>query len=97
VDKKHSFVLLCIVRKGRLNKQQKYPVYIRISVDIRRVEIATKVTIALEKWDVHSGRLKENTEDIKKVTRLLENIEFKAREIYECTPNTWKKNIRLFK
>ncbi|MDI3319808.1 Arm DNA-binding domain-containing protein [Pinibacter soli] len=54
MDRKHTFVLLCVVRKSRLNRQQKYPVYLRISVDTKRVEVATKVNITMDEWDVHS-------------------------------------------
>lgn len=82
MERKHSFSLQCMIRRGRKNRKEQYPIYLRITVDGIRAEIATKVMASVEKWNATKGRLTGTLEDTRLSNRLLDNFEHKAREIY---------------
>lgn len=82
MENKHTFTLLCIIRKSRMNRHGDYPVYLRITVDKKRTEIATKVIVPDAKWDTTKGRLKGASPDVKAINQMLNNFEHRAREIY---------------
>ena len=82
MERKHSFSTLSIIRNGRKNRKDKYPVYLRITVGGIRAEIATNVSVYIEKWNVAKGRLSGTIEDTRRCNLLLDNFEHKAREIY---------------
>ncbi len=82
MDTRITFSLLCIVRKSRLNRKGEYPIYLRITVDSRRVEIATKVMLSEGKWDTKRGRIHGSTPKTKTLNQMLNNFEHRTREIY---------------
>lgn len=82
MERKHSLSTLCIIRKGRKNRKDKYPVYLRITVGGIRAEITTNVSISNEKWNIVKGRLSGTVEDTRRSNLLLDNFEHKAREVY---------------
>jgi hypothetical protein len=82
MERKQSFALLSFVRKNRKTRKGEYLVYLRITVDGKRAEIAAKTHVDIEKWNATRGRLKGTTEEIRRLNHLLDNFEYRAREIY---------------
>lgn len=82
MQKKLSFSLKCIIRKGRKTVKDQYPVYLRIRVAGLRAEIVTNVMVSLEKWQIAKGRLKGTIQESRQANHLLDNFEHKALEIY---------------
>jgi site-specific recombinase XerD len=82
MERKHSFFLHCIIRKNRKNQKDTYPVFLRITVDSKRAEIATKIPIAIAKWNVVKGRLNGISEETKRINKALQDFELKAIEVY---------------
>ncbi len=82
MENRHTFTLLCIIRKNRRNNRGEFPVYMRITVDKKRIEIGTKIIVQAEKWDAGKGRIKTTLPDAKAINQMLNNFEHRAREIY---------------
>ncbi|MDW3193051.1 MAG: site-specific integrase [Cytophagales bacterium] len=77
----HTFSTLSIVRASR-SKNDKLPVYLRITVDGKRAEISTKEYVDGEKWDKVRGRLKGNSQEAREVNGRLNTWETKVKEHY---------------
>src|SRR3954471_15034293 len=82
MERKLSFSLQCMIRKGRKNRKAQYPVYLRITISGIRAEIATNVLVGIDKWNALKGRLNGTVEESRRLNHLLDNFEHKAREIY---------------
>ncbi|MBC7889052.1 MAG: phage integrase SAM-like domain-containing protein [Ferruginibacter sp.] len=82
MERINSLSLQCMVRKDRKNRKEQYPVYLRISVGGKRTELITNVVISLDKWNAARGRVKGTVEETRRWNHLLDNLEQKAREIY---------------
>ena len=82
MQKKISFSLRCIIRKGRQTRKELYPVYLRIRVAGLRAEISTNVMISLDKWQASKGRIKGTVQETRQINHLLDNFEHKALDIY---------------
>lgn len=79
---KHTFALLPFLRSNRPNKNGESPVYLRITVDSKRVEVSTKVYVQPERWLSGKGRSKGYNEHCRFLNSSIECFEHKAREIY---------------
>lgn len=77
----HTFATLCIIRSSR-SKNDKVPIYLRITVDGKRAEISTKEYVAIDKWSREKGRMKGNSEDARKLNKRLDTRETKAKEYH---------------
>ena len=77
----HTFSVLSIIRKSR-SKQNKVPIYLRITVDSRRSEISTKEYVDEAKWNSTKGRVKGNSEMARQINKRLDIWETKVREHY---------------
>ncbi|MEO7523792.1 MAG: site-specific integrase, partial [Ferruginibacter sp.] len=82
MERKHSFSLQCMIRKGRKNRKDEYPVYLRMTVGGIRAEIATNVMASMDKWNASKGRLNGTIPQTRASNRQLDIFEHKAREIY---------------
>lgn len=95
MERKHSFSLQCIKQKGRKNRKEQYPVYLRITVGGIRTEIATNVMAAIDKWNAAKCRMSGMVMEIRQSNQLLDNFEHKAREI--LTGFYWRGKVLLQK
>ena len=77
----HTFSVLSIIRKSR-SKQNKVPIYLRITVDSKRSEISTKEYVDETKWKSTKGRVKGNSEIARQINKRLDIWETKVREYY---------------
>jgi integrase len=65
-------------RKARPNKDGSAPVYMRIQIGEQRLNIITKMNVKPEEWSSEHGRLKSNTEEARRVNKILEAFKMKA-------------------
>jgi site-specific recombinase XerD len=81
----HSFGLIYFLRKARISKKQKVlvPIYMRITVNEVRSEIAMKKFVDSDKWDSSAGKIRGNKEDIKSTNEFLDKEKAKVLAIKE--------------
>jgi len=65
-------------RKDRATKSGQVPVFMRVGMDRKRVNIATKIYIDTTCWSMQDGTLTSNTKDAQKINRLLDGFKMKA-------------------
>lgn len=58
------------------------PVYLRIACNCKRSEISVRISVDPAKWNSAKGRVKGNSEDIRRLNQSIETFEHRAREIY---------------
>lgn len=76
----HTFTVSAIVRRTKFNKLGEVPVYIRIVVDGKRAEIATKHFIAPTLWDSRMGKAIGKSSMAKIVNDTIEILKIKAKQ-----------------
>ncbi|MCC5940172.1 MAG: site-specific integrase [Balneolaceae bacterium] len=69
-----------ILRKNKINKAGKCPIYLRITVDNRRKEVTTKKYIEPSKWNVDKQQVKGNTPTSNAINRVLDEYRRKVLE-----------------
>jgi hypothetical protein len=79
---KHTFSLLCYIRRDKANKDSLAPVYLRITLDGERAELSTKTFVDPLKWNAAKGRLKSAFQESKRLNQTIEAFEHRAREVY---------------
>mgnify|MGYP001792791461 CR=1 FL=1 len=79
---KYSFSLLFWLKKARIDKHGKASVYVRITIDGKRAEIATGEKVSPERWNANMGSVKGNREDARRINSTLDRISLKIRDIY---------------
>jgi site-specific recombinase XerD len=77
-----SFGLLFYLKKRAGQSKGKLPVYMRITIDGRRAEIAVKSECELNRWNPSSGRASGNKEEVKKLNAYLDILQGKVYDIY---------------
>ncbi|MFH1295827.1 MAG: phage integrase SAM-like domain and Arm DNA-binding domain-containing protein [Bacteroidota bacterium] len=78
----HSLSILFYLRKSKENKQGEAPVYLRITVNGKRVDLSTNRFISDDQWDNGSGRVKGFKEDAKVLNNYLSGLENKVYQEY---------------
>lgn len=69
-----TFGLLFYLKKTKIDKFGKCPIYLRITVDGKRTEISTKRSIEIEKWSVEANKAIGRTEEIRELNTYLNSI-----------------------
>ncbi|MGN7888433.1 site-specific integrase [Dyadobacter endophyticus] len=77
-----SFGLLFYLKKRSGKSKGKLPVYMRITIDGRRTEIAVKSECEPARWNPSSGRASGNKEEIRKLNTYLDILQGKVYDIY---------------
>lgn len=75
-----NFSLLFYLKKPKNNKKGSTPVYLRITVNGVRKEIATGRCCEPERWNSQSGRGNGTKEDIKSLNAFLDTLQVKVHE-----------------
>jgi hypothetical protein len=65
-----SFSPLFWLKKNRLKNNQA-PIFARITINGKRVEISTQKSVALDKWNASAGHAKGNTEEVRTLNNYL--------------------------
>ncbi|UII21198.1 site-specific integrase [Fulvivirga ligni] len=77
-----SFSILFFLRKSKSSQSKPSPIYGRITVNGKRAEISTQRSIASQRWDSRSGRVKGNREDAREINAHLDNIQLRLNRIH---------------
>lgn len=77
-----TFVVTFLVRRTRANTSGEIPIYIRIIVDSKPVEVATKHYVKPDQWSPEKGRVKGNTEYARTLNAFLDNSKTKLTKIF---------------
>lgn len=85
---RHTFSQLFFIRRERINKLGKAPIYLRITVDGKRAEVSLKQYIDPNKWDSHAGRAKGTKQEIRELNAYLDNIREKINQHYRSLKET---------
>ncbi len=78
----NTFGIQFIIRKNKA-KEELAPIYVRITVDARRVEISLKRWINPNDWDSIKGKAKGSKEDAKSLNHYLEEVRTRLVENYQ--------------
>lgn len=79
---KYSFSLLFWIKKARIDKNGEVSIYARVTVNGKRAEIATGEKVHPDRWNVSTGSVKGNREDVRRINSTLDRIRLKIRGIY---------------
>ena len=76
----NTFSISFFIKKYR-SSDGRGPIYARITVNGKRVDLSTKRKVAFERWDENRGVVKGNRQDIKMLNAYLEQV---RNHLYEC-------------
>lgn len=65
-------------RKDRSNSEGLAPVFMRIGIGEKRLNMITKLYVKPEEWSIESCKVKTNTEEAKRINKALEGFRMKA-------------------
>ena len=75
-----TFTLLFYLKKPKNYESGKVPIYMRVSVDGRRIEITTKRECEPEKWKSSAGRQIGQKEEVRSLNAFLDSLQTKVYE-----------------
>src|SRR6476661_4198801 len=95
--KANTFSVIFRLKKERLN-EEKFAIYVRITINGKRIELATKQKIKLEDWNDQKGMAKTKREEFKVLNNYLEQMRASFVECYrDMTIRKQVINIDSFK
>lgn len=86
----HTFSVSAIIRRTKQNKLGEVPVYLRIMVNGKRAEIATKHFIKPSSWNSKTGRVKGKGDVASVVNNTIDLLAIKAKQQYNKLIETGK-------
>ena len=76
----NTFSITYFVKKHRVSNDE-VPIYVRITVDGKRVDLSIRRKVALDRWDESRGTAKGNRPDVKTLNAYLEQV---RNKLYDC-------------
>jgi len=76
------FSLLFHLKKQKKYVKGKQPIYLRITIDTRRIELSMQRDCEPERWNSHSGRVNGTKEDVKSLDVCLDSMQAKFYELH---------------
>jgi integrase len=83
MNRVHTFSLLPLIRNSKNGALTEWALFLRVTVDGKRVEISTKQFIEPTQWNKKKGRVRGNSERARVINSTLETYENKARQHYQ--------------
>jgi hypothetical protein len=77
-----SFTMFYYLKKRSNSEQEKLPIYLRLTVDGKRIEVATKRDCEPSKWNSSSGRKNGSKEDVRLLNAYLDTLQNKIYDIH---------------
>ncbi|MCF0059874.1 site-specific integrase [Dyadobacter chenwenxiniae] len=77
-----SFTLLFYLKKRSNYVKGKLPIYMRLTVDGKRIEVATKRECEPTKWNSAAGRVAGNREEVKSINSYLDVLQSKVYDLH---------------
>jgi site-specific recombinase XerD len=68
-------------RKDRAKEDGSVPIFMRIGIGIKRINIITKIYVKPADWSVQNCKLKTNNEESRRVNKMLEGFRLKAFDL----------------
>ncbi len=87
---KNSLSILFYLRRSKVPENEKAPIYMRITVNGRRVDLATHQFIEAERWDSQHGCIKGTKEDARTINTSLDNKRSHVLKIFTQLETTGK-------
>jgi len=87
---KNSLSILFYLRKSKVPENEKAPIYIRITVNGSRVDLATHQFIESDRWDSQHGCIKGTKEDARTINTSLDNKRSHVLKIFTQLETTDK-------
>ena len=76
----NTFSIIFFVKKHR-TAYGEAPIYVRITVDGKRIDLSIKRKVALDRWDESRGMAKGNRQDVKTLNAYLDQV---RNQLYDC-------------
>ena len=73
-----SIAVKFFARKGRATDEGFAPVFMRIGIGLKRINIITKIYVKPADWSVQNCKLKTNNEESRRINKMLEGFKLKA-------------------
>ena len=70
-------------KKKRDEEKPKVPIYVRITVDGKRIDIAMKREIEIDNWNAGKGMTKAKSEEMRQLNTYLEQVRGQLVECYQ--------------
>ena len=80
---RNTFSLLFMIRKYRTKSNGEAPIYLRITVNNRRLDMSLHRGIAVELWDIKEGKVKGNGRLAKTINNFLFSVKASIYEVYK--------------
>jgi hypothetical protein len=78
----NSLGLLFYVKRSKMTEEGNAPVYLRITIDGKRIEVSSKRYVNPDKWNANRQKLSGSSEDIKKLNGHLKTLEHQVYDLY---------------
>lgn len=78
-----SFSILFYPKRNDANKRGQAPLYMRITVDGRRVELSIRRSVDIAKWDTTKEKMRGNTPELREVNSHMSNIRMRVLKLYD--------------
>ena len=91
MEKRSTFSQLVFVKKHRKNSNGEVPIYLRITLNGNKLEMALHLSIDLKIWDVRSGNAIGSTKKAKNINNSIMSIKSSIYENYKYLRETKKE------
>lgn len=78
----YTYSRILWIKKSKIRSNGEAPIYLRITIDGKRTEIATKKWIAVDKWNPSTQTIRGNTDEVRTTNTLLQNLLSKVDRIH---------------
>jgi len=80
---KNSLSLLFYIKKSKADSTGRANIYLRITVDGKRIELSIQRKVLIEKWNVESGNVKGYTPETQEINRYISSIKNRIFKIHQ--------------
>jgi site-specific recombinase XerD len=78
------FSVLFYLKKSKHYKNGPVPIYLRINVDSKRVEVSIQRSCEPSRWNAHSGRANGTKEEVRVLNAFLDSLQMKVYEVHRA-------------
>ncbi|KGO89001.1 site-specific integrase [Flavobacterium suncheonense] len=89
---KNKISILFYAKSVKETKNGLIPIYLRITIDGKRIELSTSKFIEKSKWNSQSGKIKGNSEEARTINSYLDIL---RNKVYETEKNMINNNIDI--
>lgn len=89
---RNTFSVMFFIRRKQLRKNLEAPVFLRITVNGERADVATKRTIVPDQWISTKGCAKPGTQSGKELNQFLEQLRI---QVYKCHQDLLARNLSV--